>query len=271
MKHLSTPVEMFAGIWRNRSLILVMTKREVLGRYKGSMFGLMWSFFNPLLMLMVYTFVFSEIFKARWNLASQSKMEFALVLFVGLIAFNFFSECVNRAPTIILSNPNYVKKVVFPLEILPLVSIFSALFHGVVSLCVWLMAHLLFFGLPPVTALCLPLVIFPLIAFTMGSCWILSSLGVYLRDVSQVIGAVVVMLMFLSPIFYPLSSVPEAYRVILHLNPLTAIIENLRAALYWGQGVDVLTLCALWGGASFFAWLGFAWFQHTRKGFADVL
>ncbi|MFT3719036.1 ABC transporter permease [Pseudorhodoferax sp.] len=271
MKNLRSPVEMVAGMWRNRSLILAMTKREVLGRYKGSIFGLLWSFFNPLLMLTVYTFVFSEIFKARWNLTSQSKMEFALVLFVGLIAFNFFSECVNRAPAVILSNPNYVKKVVFPLEILPFVSVLSALFHGVISLSVWLVAHLIFFGLPPVTALIAPLIAFPLIGFTVGSCWILSSLGVYLRDVSQVIGAVVVMLMFLSPIFYPLSSVPEVYRGVMHLNPLTVIIEDLRAVLYWGRGIDMLNLAMLWCGASLFAWMGFAWFQHTRKGFADVL
>lgn len=162
MRHFpATPTEMFVSLWRNRGLIHASAKREILGRYRGSALGLLWSFFNPLFMLAVYTFVFSVVFKARWDTASDSKTEFALVLFAGLIVFNLFAECINRAPGLILGNANYVKKVVFPLEILPVVTLLSALFHGLISLGVWLLAYLVFFGLPHNTALYLPLVILP--------------------------------------------------------------------------------------------------------------
>jgi len=173
-----SPQEMGRSLWRNRELISSLTQREVIGRYRGSTLGILWSFFNPVLMLAVYTFVFSVVFKARWNAGSESRTEFALVLFAGLMVFNLFSECVTRAPSLILSNANYVKKVVFPLEILPWVSLGSALFHTLISLGVWLLFYAVFFGIPPVTAWLLPVVVIPLIAFTMGISWFLASLGV---------------------------------------------------------------------------------------------
>lgn len=272
MRHFpATPTEMFASLWRNRGLIHASAKREVLGRYRGSALGLLWSFFNPLFMLAVYTFVFSVVFKARWNTGSDSKTEFALVLFAGLIVFNVFAECINRAPGLILSNPNYVKKVVFPLEILPVVALLSALFHGLISLGVWLLAYLVFFGLPHAAALYLPLVILPFFLFIMGLSWALSSLGVYLRDVSQFIGVITTVLMFLSPIFYPATALPEDYRHLLYLNPLTPVIEQTRDVLFWGKSPDFLMLGIYWLTSVAIAWLGFAWFQKTRKGFADVL
>ena len=164
----ASPVEMFASLWRNRELIKASAKREVLGRYRGSFLGLLWSFFNPLFMLAVYTFVFSVVFKARWNVESDSKTEFALVLFAGLIVFNLFGETINRAASLVINNPNYVKKVVFPLEILPVITLLSALFHGMISLGVWLLAHLIFFGLPHATVLYLPLIILPFLLFVLG-------------------------------------------------------------------------------------------------------
>ncbi|RCX06867.1 ABC transporter permease [Extensimonas vulgaris] len=266
-----SPVEMCASLWRNRGLILASAKREVLGRYRGSALGLLWSFFNPLLMLAVYTFVFSEIFKARWNAASESKTEFALVLFAGLIVFNLFAECINRAPSLVLSNVNYVKKVVFPLEILPVVALLSSLFHAGISLAVWLLAYSVLVGLPHATTLYLPLLVIPYLLFIMGLGWALASLGVYLRDVTQFIGVLTTMLMFLSPIFYPATNLPETYRSWLYLNPLTAVIEQTRAVLYWGQVPDFALLAIYWAATFLIAWLGFAWFQKTRKGFADVL
>lgn len=262
---------MLASLWRNRTLIASLVKREVIGRYRGSVLGLFWSFFNPLLMLVVYTFVFSVVFKARWNAGSDSKLEFALVLFAGLLVFNLFSECVNRAPLLILSNVNYVKKVVFPLEILPWVALGSALFHSAISFSVWLAFYLIFFGAPQPTMLLLPLVLLPLLLLTIGLSWILASLGVYLRDVSQLIGLVTTTLMFLSPIFYPLSSLPKEYQPLLQLNPLTPIIEQVRDVLIWGQVPDAAGLCVFILATALIAWLGFAWFQKTRKGFADVL
>jgi len=272
MQHFSlSPLEMGQSPWRHRELIRSLTQREVIGRYRGSMLGLLWSFFNPVLMLAVYTFVFSVVFKARWNAGSDSRTEFALVLFAGLMVFNLFSECVTRAPSLILSNANYVKKVVFPLEILPYISLGSALFHTLISLGVWLLFYMVFFGAPPVTAWLLPLVVIPLIAFTLGISWFLASLGVYLRDVSQIIGLLTTLLMFLSPIFYPVSSLPEAYRGLFQLNPLTPTIEMARDVLIWGKQPDWALYGASLAIALLIASLGFAWFQKTRKGFADVL
>ena len=266
-----SPKEMAASLRRNRSLIKALTQREVIGRYRGSVMGILWSFLNPVFMLVVYTLVFSVVFKARWSGGSDSKTEFALILFAGLIVFNLFAECVNRAPGLILANVSYVKKVVFPLEILPWVALGSALFHALISLVVWLIAYLIFFGVPHITVLLLPLVILPFLLFVMGLTWALASLGVYLRDVSQFIGLVTTAMMFLSPVFYPVSALPEAYRHLLLLNPLTPVIEQAREVLYWGKVPDMTILSVYLVGAILVAWLGFAWFQKTRKGFADVL
>ncbi len=266
-----SPAAMFGSLVRHRSLVLALVQREVVGRYRGSVMGILWSFLNPVFMLAVYTFVFSVVFKARWNAASDSKTEFALVLFAGLIVFNLFSECVNRAPSLILGNVNYVKKVVFPLEILPWVALGSALFHTLISLGVWVLAYVVFFGAPHPSALYFPLVLLPLLLFIMGLSWLLASLGVYLRDVSQFIGIVTTVLLFLSPIFYPAAALPEQYRSLLYVNPMTPVVEMTRDVLYWGKAPD----WALWSlamlASAALAWLGFAWFQKTRKGFADVL
>lgn len=269
--HSISPASIIRSIVANRSLIYNLAKREVVGRYRGSAMGLMWSFFNPVLMLAVYTFVFSVVFKARWAGGSESKTEFALVLFAGLLVFNLFSECVNRAPALILSNANYVKKVIFPLEILPLVALCSAAFHFGISFIVWLLFYLIFFGWPPMSVLWLPLILLPLILMTVGLSWLLASLGVYLRDVGQIIGVVTTILMFVSPIFYPIAALPEKYHPFMHISPLTVVVEQARDVMIWGRSVD----WPLWGLSmilsSVIAWLGFAWFQKTRKGFADVI
>lgn len=267
----ATPIEMVASLWRNRSLIHASAKREVLIRYRGSTLGLLWSFFNPLLMLVVYTFVFSVVFKSRWNGGSDSKTEFALVLFAGLMVFNLFSECINRAPSLILLNPNYVKKVIFPLETLPFVALLCAAYHVLISLGVWLLAYVILSGMPHATVLLLPVVMLPFALFIMGLSWALASLGVFLRDVSQFVSVLVTTLMFLSPVFYPASALPEAYRHILYLNPLTPVIEMTRDILYWGKLPDFTMLSFYWLATGVIAWLGFAWFQKTRTGFADVL
>lgn len=267
----ASPREMAASFWRNRQLIRNLVQREVLGRYKGSVLGIFWSLATPIFMLAVYTFVFSVVFKARWGGGSDSKTEFALLLFAGLIIFNLFSECIGRAPGLILANVNYVKKVVFPLEVLPWVSMGSALFHFAVSLGVWLVAYLVLFGVPHWHVVLLPLVVLPLVLFVMGLSWALASLGVYLRDVGQIIGLVITVLMFLTPIFYPASALPEAYQPLMFFNPLTLPIEMARDMLYWSKVPQLGTLAIYTAGAGAFAMLGFAWFQKTRKGFADVL
>lgn len=264
---------MVASAWRHRSLIKTLTQREVLGRYRGSVMGIAWSLFNPILMLAVYTFVFSVVFNARWGTGAGngSKTEFALVLFAGLLIFNLFAECISRAPGQVLNNVNYVKKVVFPLEILPWITMGSALFHFLISLGVWLVAHLLLLGPAQPTVLLLPLVAVPLVLFVMGLSWVLASLGVYLRDVGQFIGVLITVLMFLSPIFYPASALPERFRTVMYLNPLTPAIEMARDVMYWGQWPSLSLLSVYLFISVVIAWLGFAWFQKTRKGFADVL
>lgn len=270
-KFSASPAEMFASLWRHRALIKASANREILGRYRGSILGLLWSFFNPIFMLVVYTFVFSVVFKARWGEGSDSKTEFALVLFAGLIVFNLFSECINRAPSLVLANQNYVKKVVFPLEILPFVSLLASLYHMLISLVVWLAAYLVIFGIPHATVLYLPLVILPFGFFIMGVSWFLASLGVYLRDVAQFIGVLTSVLMFMSPIFYPITALPEDYRHALYLNPLTVVIEMVRKVLYFGESPDMRMIVIYCLISVAVAWFGFFWFQKTRKGFADVI
>lgn len=265
------PLALLASLYRNRSLIVDLVKREVVGRYKGSTMGLLWSFFNPVLMLAVYTFMFSVVFKARWAGGSDSKVEFALILFTGLLMFNLFGEVVNRAPNLILNNPTYVKKVIFPLEILPVVALGSAAFHLLVSLAVWIIFFLVFFSLPNWTALQVLLIFIPLMLLTLGLAWLLASLGVYLRDVGQIISVVTMVLMYLSPVFYPMAAVPEGLRDAMLLNPLTYIVEETRNVMIFGKNLDWFHW-GIWTAVSALtAWLGFAWFQKTRKGFADVL
>ncbi|MDR2172717.1 MAG: ABC transporter permease [Burkholderiales bacterium] len=265
------PAMTVRSLWKNKSLIKALVGREIIGRYRGSMMGVLWSFFLPVLMLVVYTFVFSVIFKARWNTGSDSKMEFALILFAGLLVFNFFSECVNRAPGLILANTSYVKKVVFPLEILPVVTLGAALFHCGVGLLAWLLFYGIFFGVPPLTALLFPVVLLPLLFLTMGFSWLLASLGVFLRDVAQVVGVATTALLFLSPIFYPASALPESFQKMMLLNPLALVVEQTRDVLIFGKTLHWRMYFASLVGSIVVAWLGYLWFQKTRKGFADVL
>lgn len=267
----SSLTSLLASLWRHRALIGQMTKREVIGRYKGSVIGLLWSFLNPILMLAVYTFVFSVVFKARWGLGGdETKSQFAVVLFVGMIVHGLFAEVLNRAPGLVLNNPNYVKKVIFPLEILPVVSMGAALFHTAVSTTVLALA-LLFMNVLPVTALLAPLVVLPLVILSLGLAWLLASLGVFVRDISQTVGIITTVSLFLAPVFFPVSALPEEYRPLIAANPLTFIIEQAREVLIWGRSPNWMGLGLYSLAASCVSWLGYAWFQKTRKGFADVL
>ena len=257
---------------KHRGLIARMAEREVIGRYRGSIMGLAWSFLNPVLMLAVYTFFFSVIFKARWDTpGADDKSTFAIMLFIGLIVHGIFAECITRAPGLVVGNVNFVKKVVFPLEILVPVTMASALFHALVSTLVMLVVQFFVMGHIPLTALLLPVVLLPLVILTTGIGWFLASLGVFVRDIGQATGILVTVLLFLSPVFYPISALPEQHQEWFRLNPLTPIIEEARAVLVFGAGID-------WGPwlvrilvSTLLAWLGLWWFQKTRKGFADVL
>ncbi|MGF6113678.1 ABC transporter permease [Pseudomonas frederiksbergensis] len=267
----SGPASLVKSLWQNRQLIAQMTTREVVGRYRGSVMGLAWSFFNPILMLAVYTFVFSEIFKARWVGMDPGKGGFAILLFVGMIVHGLFAECANRAPSLILTNGNYVKKVVFPLEILPVITLGSALFHSSISLLVLLIAQVILTHTMQWTALLFPLILVPLLLATLGFSWFLASLGVFLRDVGHVIAVLTTVLLFLSPVLYPVAALPEVYQPWLRLNPLTYIIEESRNVLLFGHLPQWGSLGIAMIIGSLIAVTGFWFFQKTRKGFADVL
>lgn len=263
---------LYKSILANWELIYQMIERELLGRYKGSILGIAWSFLNPILMLVVYTLVFSVVFKAKWGLStSESSVEFALILFTGMIVFNFFAEVINKAPFLIIHNINYVKKIVFPLEILSIVSIGAALIHAFIGFIILLLALVAFGESINLTIIYLPLIFIPFIAVTLGISWILASLGVYIRDIGQIIGFFTTMLMFLSPVFYPLDSLPAKLRIWVMLNPVTFIIEQVRQVVIIGELPDWFGLAAYTVTGVFLMYGGYAWFQKTRRGFADVL
>ncbi len=272
LEHSGSLFAIFQSFRRNHRLIVDMTKREIKKRYQGSIFGLAWAFINPLLMLAVYTFVFTVIFQRRWGISeNESRADFPLLLFTGLIIFSIFSESMNHSPGLIIGNVNYVKKVIFPLEILTWVSVGGTLFHALVNLTILLVVQLLFKGIFPFTVFLLPFTLLPIILLSLGVSWFLSSLGTYFRDISQVLGFFTTFLMFSSAVFYPLSGLPEKYQKWLRLNPIALIIDESRKMLIFGQYPDWTSVGILIVASALVAFLGFWWFQKTRKGFADVL
>lgn len=271
-KDKATPNALLKSLRSNRGLIVALTKREILGRYRGSIFGLAWSFFNPLLMLAIYTFFFSYVLKAKWGEgAVTSHADFAIILFSGLIVHGMFSECIVRAPALISDNVNFVKKVVFPLDIFPWVTLLAAFFHMLISLVVLVLMMMVFSEPVPLTIFLLPLVLTPFLLITIGTTWFLAAMGVYVRDVGQMMSFVSSILLFLSPIFYPVASLPEGLQTIAFLNPLTLVVEQTRQISIFGQipNFDGLALYAFI--SLFVAYGGFWFFQRLRKGFADVL
>lgn len=268
----SSPISLIRSLGKHASLIRQMTWREVIGRYRGSWLGLAWSFFNPLLMLGVYTFVFSVVFQARWGTgAEESKADFAIILFVGLIIHAMFAELINRSPTLVTSNPSYVKKVVFPLEILPWMAAGSALFHAAISAIVLILMQLVLNHHLPWTAVIFPLVLFPLVPICIGFSYMLAALGVFVRDISQITVMLTTVLFFITPIIYPASGVPIEFRVWLKFSPLTFFVEEGRNTLLFGKLPDPANLALAYAAAAIVVWIGYALFQKARRGFADVL
>ena len=271
LKDQTSPLITLEVAWNYRYLIWQMTKREVVGRYRGSILGVVWSFLNPIFMLAIYVFVFSFVLKARWGAGEAGSMEFALFLFAGLIIYSIFSECVSKAPLLVVGNPNYVKKVIFPLEILPIVSMVSVLIHGSLSFLVLFVAQLIIQNGMHWTVVFLPIILMPLVIFTLGASWFLASIGVYVRDVPQFVGLITTVLMFVSPVFYPATALPEEIRPLLFLNPLTFIIEQTRDVVLIGNTPAWVRLILYSIVSILVGVLGFIWFQKTRKGFADVI
>lgn len=257
--------------WRHRSLIAQLAGREVHARYRQSWLGLVWMVLTPLMMLGVYTLVFRHVMRVRWHGVDESNLAFALRIYAGLAVFNFFAECVNRAPGLVLEQPHLVKKVVFPLEILPWVNAASASVGLAVS-GILLVAFAAYGGGGlPLTAVALPLVWLPLLPLVLGLGWLLSGLGTYVRDVGQVLGMTVTALMFLSPIFFPVEALPEAVRGWMLLNPLAWVMTGTRDVLLVGRWPDWGALLVLFMACMLVALAGAAFFRKVRTGFADVV
>lgn len=257
-------------LWARRDVFWELTRRDVEVRYSGSFLGLLWSFINPLLMLAVYTLAFRVFLGMRWP-GMKSGVDFSLMIFCGMIIHSLLAECLMRAPSVIVSQSNLVKRVVFPLSILPCVMVASSLFNAALSLLVLLLFVLISQHTIHPVVLFLPLVYAPYVLLLCGVSWLMASLGVFIRDVAQIAGVLSAMLMFLSPVFYPASNLHEPYRDWIAFNPLTLMIEQTRQIVLFGQPPDwsalgVYTLVAL--AVLLF---GYAWFQRTRDGFADVL
>jgi lipopolysaccharide transport system permease protein len=268
-------LHLFSSLWvffRRRDLIGQIAKRDVVLRYKGSYLGILWSLITPLMMLVVYAFVFSVVFQTRWGTtADQSKLDFALTLFCGLTAYNVFAETVSRAPTLITSNPSYVKKVRFPVEILPLATLLTALVNGGLSLIVLLVAWAVVHHSISTTIWLFPVMLFPLCLLSLGLAFFLSSLGVFIRDIAHPVMVLVQVLLFMSGIFFPLTALPSSYLRLLKLNPLVTIIDNLRRTLIWSMQPDWRWWAVATVGSLVVMLIGYYWFMRSRKAFADVL
>ncbi len=270
--HYLNPLATLRHLWKSRELSAQFMHREVVGRYQGSQLGLSWAVIQPLLTLLVYTVVFGVILKARWSEAAPSHAQFALTLFCGMIVFGVFSEGAVRAPSLIVDNPNYVKKVVFPLEVLPVAVLGGTLFNALLGLAILVAGLVLTGSGPSWHALYLPVVLVPLVMLTLGVSWFLASLGVFVRDVRQIAAILFSQLLFfLTPVIYPLSAVPERLRWLIAANPLAVIVEEARGSLIWGRSPDWPAILRVTVLSAVVMQLGYAWFMRSKRGFADVL
>ncbi len=257
--------------WHDRHLIRRLAWRAVETRYRGSVLGLLWAFVQPLMMLGVYTFVFSVVFESRWEIGEGDHAQFALYLFSGLALYTIFADCVNRAPGLVRANRTYITQIRFPVEVLCWASLCEALVNFGFSATILAVGYALVIGMPPLSWLYVPLILVPLLLLTVGTSWFLSSLGVYLEDISQVVAVFTTALLFLSPIFYSPARIPEAFRGLYFLNPLAHLLEMSKGPLFHGRAPDWPLLAGLTLGSWLFAWAGHLWFTRTQKGFADVL
>ncbi len=264
------PLRAGAHFYRHRYLIGQLTRREVLLKYRGSYLGISWSFLYPLLLLATFTFVFGHIFGARWHTRAHATVPLVLVMYCGLAVFNLFSETASAAPRLILSYQSYVKKVIFPTEILPLVLVMSSTVHAAINFLILLIFIALFAKLH-VTILLIPAILLPLWLFVLGVAWLLAATGVFVRDLAHVMPVFVQILMFLSPVFYPQSAVPSSLQWFYHINPLGIVIEELRQVALWGVQPDWIKWLAVLAVGSATALGGYAFFRRSQEEFADVL
>ncbi len=273
-----SPIEIIRSPWTYRDLVRRLGRREIEVRYRGSVLGLFWAIMQPLVLLAVYTFVFGMVFQAKAprmgieEATTGMKMSnFALELFAGLIIFNLFSDCVGKAPSVLRSNVTFVKKIVFPLEILPWSTMIMAIFNALVATLVFGIFYAFVIGVPPLTIMLVPVIVLPVIIMILGLSWILMSIGLYVQDTQQVVGLILTVTLFTCPIFYPLSVVPEPWKTWLYINPLTTVVEMIRSTVFAGTIPDYGTWLIYMGASILVAWIGWIWFMATRRGFADAL
>jgi len=251
-------------------LIISLSRRELVARYKGSMLGIVWVLLTPVVMIAIFTFIFAEIFGARFG-ASRSPWDYALYLFCGLLPWTMFQETVQQSATVIITHANLVKRVVFPLETLPVALALTSLTNQLFGTLALLIAIVVIRHELHASLLWLPVLLIPQLILTLGAAWLIASLGVFLRDTAQGIALLLMAWMFLTPIIYPESAVPQRYRVFINANPFTALVRNYRRILLEGSAPDwpslaYFSVCAL----VLFAF-GYWWFAKSRRNFADVI
>lgn len=270
------------GFWRaglhvlrswltNRQLAAALIRREIQTRYRGSVLGMLWSILSPLVLLLTYTLVFSVFFRNQWGEGLDWPGSFTVMLFCGMIPFNFFSDVISRSPMLILGSPNYVKRVSFPVELLPIVSTAAALFNAAIGTGLLLAAVLLLKGSWPVTLPALLLIWVPLIVFTVGVSLVLAAASVFLRDLQHTVGLLLNVLFFLTPVFYPETLIPERLRFILYINPMAYVAVHSRRIAVLGVWPDLPRLALFTALCLLLLWLAASWFASVRRRFADVL
>ncbi len=266
------PAAAASTLWRHRELIRQFAWREVVGRSKGTQLGFLWTFLNPLLILVVNTFVFAIILRQQWSVLGGGPAEFPLTMLCGMTMFGVFAETVCASPMMIVSRPNFVTKVVFPIEVFPAATLGCALFYAAINVVLIVAGTGLLLKTFSATIWMFPVVLVPLVTLTLGLSWFLAALGVFLRDINSVVGLVVYrVLVFMTPLFFPITAVPERYRGLLEYNPLTVIVENARRTLMWGREPDWVSLGWVTALGLVVMQLGYAWFERSKRGFADVV
>lgn len=257
--------------YKHRGLLLALMRREIVARYRGSALGLLWSFITPVVLLATYTIVFSFFFHMKWSPEDSGHGYFIVMLFCGLIPFNFFSEVISRSPQLILSSPNYVKRVAFPVQLLPAVATGAAFFHALIGMAILLAMRWFVLGVPPVAVLYLPFILLPLVTFTLALSLIASAVGVFIRDLGHAIGLVLNVLFFLSAVMYPAATIPEKWRLILWLNPVACAILQIRETCVQGEALNFRLFGVLMGGSLLLLFVAAGWFRNVSRRFADVM
>ena len=256
---------------KNKDLISILLIREIAYKFKGSFLGILWMILTPIILIVIFTFIFGEVFDIKWMDIPESKEYFALILFSGLMVFNFFAESISKAPLLFVTNSSYIKKIIFPLEILPIVSVLSSSVQLIVSFVVWVAFYLIIVGTPNLNILLLPIIMLPFVFILFGLTFLFSTLGVFVRDTNNIINLITTLLLFLSPIFYPISVIPEQYQLYIYLNPVAYQIELTRDLMMWGNTPNLISFLIYFILAFMFYLLTLKFFSNNKDRFIDVM